>query len=85
MRKSFSACFPVVIVMLASSCTASFAQGYGITAQAQVNSVLAPYTLDGAQYNPACIVNAQNPVNQAPNLHTPWCLFSAAVVIRATI
>ncbi len=57
-----------VIMLLFSSYTPCFAQGYGITAQAQVNSVLAPYTLDGVQYDPACIVNAQNPVNQAPQL-----------------
>jgi hypothetical protein len=58
MRRSLSSCSPVAMMPLAASCTPSFAQDFGITAGAQVYSGLLPYTLDGAFYNPSCIVNA---------------------------
>jgi hypothetical protein len=67
MRKSFSSCVSVVIV-LAFSCVPSFAQGYGITAQAQVYSGLDSYWLGTAEYSPGCIVNASNPLDNQPYL-----------------
>src|ERR1700689_1539297 len=69
MFKSWSFCIANAIILLASSCTPSFGQGYGITAQAQITAALTPYTLDGVTYSPACIVNAPNPLNPEPQ-HT---------------
>jgi hypothetical protein len=60
LRTSFSSCLPAVIVLLTSSCTASFAQGYGITVESQIQSALEPYTLNGALYDPSCTVNGPN-------------------------
>jgi hypothetical protein len=59
MRTSFSSCVAVVIVLLASACTPSFGQGYGISAQSQVTAGLSDELIGGALYDPSC--NVTNP------------------------
>lgn len=82
MRRSFSSCLLIAMVLLTLCSKPCFAQEFSITASAAIYSTLVPYTVGTAFYSPSCLDN--NPgVNLLPETSYSMTPFSCGGTYEA--